>query len=367
RSIWCSNLYARQLMDIGFLPPYTGKIAFNPWAEFNISGQFICESFGLIAPAMPQTAARIGLHYTHVTIEGEPAQTTQLFTSMIATAFTTDDLETILDAGVQALDPNSVIAQIAEDVRRWHREYPDNWTETRRLVKEKYSKFNGEMRDSNGYELNTASTIAALLYGEGDFVKTLITAFNFGWDADNNAATSATIIGIIRGWNWMESQGWNIKDLYRNTTRDNMPASETITGFGDRLISLAEKVILEQGGNKIEEQNQVIYQIKREEPQSLVTLPDLAQEFQEYQTDAQQRITQAILGDAEQESKARAAYEAIALDLAPELMENHPQQWQQALAVLKQYPQLLRVMFESATPDAEKLRRKARAVGLERN
>ena len=155
---------------------------------------------------------------------------------MIATAFTTDDLETILDAGVQALDPNSVIAQIAEDVRRWHREYPDNWTETRRLVKEKYSKFNGEMRDSNGYELNTASTIAALLYGEGDFVKTLITAFNFGWDADNNAATSATIIGIIRGWNWMESQGWNIKDLYRNTTQDNMPASETITGFGDRLI-----------------------------------------------------------------------------------------------------------------------------------
>ena len=87
RGIWCSNRYARYLMDLGIKPPYTGSVNLNPWAEFNVSGQFLCETFGLVAPAMPQTASKIGLHYTRVAIDNEPAQTTQLFTSMISTAF----------------------------------------------------------------------------------------------------------------------------------------------------------------------------------------------------------------------------------------------------------------------------------------
>lgn len=57
KSIWCANQYARQLMDIGLEPPLTGSVIFNPWADFNISGQFVCETFALLAPAMPQTAA----------------------------------------------------------------------------------------------------------------------------------------------------------------------------------------------------------------------------------------------------------------------------------------------------------------------
>src|SRR3954468_874381 len=66
RRIFCANRYARDLMDLGIDPPWTGNVGLNPWSEFNISGQFVCESFGLIAPAMPQTAARLGLHYTGV-------------------------------------------------------------------------------------------------------------------------------------------------------------------------------------------------------------------------------------------------------------------------------------------------------------
>ena len=81
-----SDLHVMQ-EDFGFEPPFTGSTALNPWAEFNISGQFLCESFGLISPTMPQTASRIGLHYTRVAIDDEPAQATQLFCTMIALAF----------------------------------------------------------------------------------------------------------------------------------------------------------------------------------------------------------------------------------------------------------------------------------------
>lgn len=71
--------------------------------------------------------------------------------------------------------------------------------------------------------MNTASTIAALLYGQGDFTKTLMAAFNFGRDADVPAATAGTIVGVIKGYRWMLSQGWQIVDRYRNTKRENMP------------------------------------------------------------------------------------------------------------------------------------------------
>ena len=115
------------------------------------------------------------------------------------------DMEKILAAGTASLDSSSLIRQIINDVQSWHKIYPNDWSTTRHLVKEKYTKFNGEMRDKNGFELNTASTIAALIYGEGDFSKTLMTAFNFGWDADNTAATAGTIMGVIKGHKWMMS------------------------------------------------------------------------------------------------------------------------------------------------------------------
>jgi hypothetical protein len=50
RSIWSSNRYARYLMDIDMKPPMTGLMTLNPWADFNVSGQFLCETFGLLAP-----------------------------------------------------------------------------------------------------------------------------------------------------------------------------------------------------------------------------------------------------------------------------------------------------------------------------
>ena len=125
RRIWCSNQYARQLMDIGLEPPLTGNVLLNPWAEFNISGQFLCETFGLLGPAMPQTASKLGLNYTRVAIDGEPAQTTQLFTTMIATAFVEDDLNVIIDAGLAAIDPKSELVSIIQDIRDWHTAYPD--------------------------------------------------------------------------------------------------------------------------------------------------------------------------------------------------------------------------------------------------
>jgi len=365
KRIWCSNQYARQLMDIGFQPPLTGSIVLNPWADFNISGQFICETFGLLAPGMPQTAAKIGLNYTRVTIDAEPAQTTQLFTTMIATAFTTDDIDKIIDAGVNAVDPKCTIRQIVNDVRRWHRLHPNNWRTTRRLVKEKYSRHNGAMRDRNGYELNTASTIAALLYGKGDFVETLKTAFNFGWDADNNAATSGTIIGVAKGYRWMMSQGWQIVDRYRNTTRDDMPMDETITSFADRLIDLAERVIIANGGRRETINGQLIYHIRRQKATNVVPMTYFNEQAGQLRSKMKSEIEGTIIGGDDDRKLAFAAYLAICLDLAQPLRQKYPKQWSKALEAINHHPKVVQVLFfHSPFPAGDQLRKKAIAAGL---
>ena len=367
KRIWCSNQYARQLMDIGIEPPLTGCIVLNPWADFNISGQFICECFGLIAPGMPQTAAKVGLNYTRVTIDAEPAQTTQLFTSMIATAFITDDIDDILDAGLDAIDPNCTIREIVKDVQQWHRLHPDDWHRTRNLIKEKYSRHNGAMRDRNGYELNTVSTIAALLYGEGDFVSSLKTAFNFGWDADNNAATAGTIIGIIKGYRWMMKQNWNIIDRYRNTTRDDMPMDETITSFADRLIDLAERVITERSGQRQNINGQITYHIPLEKPANILPLADLDQQVAQLRSKMKSKMERIVTTQSDDQELAFAAYLAICLDLAPSLKQSYPQQWSKALEALNRYPKVVQVLFfHSPFPAGERLRGKAIAAGLEK-
>lgn len=366
RRIWCSNQYARQLMDVGLCPPLTGKSALNPWADFNISGQFLCETFGLLAPAMPRTAARIGLNYTTAAINQEPAQTTQMFTTMIAMAFVEDDVDKLLDAGVAATDPRSCLREIVADVRRWHAKHPDDWRTTRRLVKEKYSQHDGQMRDRNGYELNTASTVAALLYGDGDFVTTLITAFNFGWDADNNAATAGTIVGVIRGYRWMLSQGWQIVDRYRNTTREQMPDDETITSFADRICDLAEQVIAENGGRREFISGQPIYFIQPQRPECVVQLDTLSEQLVALKRELRGEIELGLESENRQQM-ARAAYLAIGLDMGKEFADRSPAAWKRALDTLESYENLVQAIFYHCdVPRGEEIRQKARSAGLSR-
>ena len=362
RGIWCANRYARGLMELGFEPPATGSRSVNPWSEFNISGQFCCESFGLMAPAMPQTAARIGLHYTHTTIDGEPAQATQLFTAMIATAFVTGDRQTILNAGGASVDPRSQVAKIVDGVRRLHAEKPDDWRATRNAIQQRWQVHGGSMRDRNGYELNTAATIAALLYGEGHLVETMRLAFNFGWDCDNNAATAATIIGVTNGREWMNRHAWDIKESYRNTTRDQMPMDETITRFEDRVIACARLVVAEQGGEVNLNGDKKYYRIRVQRPKNVERLAS-ADDEERGRGELTRRMERDLSGSPI--DCARAVYLAICLNQVNRVKRMHPQAWEAGVAELKKKPVVLRNIFEALPETGASIQDAARQAGFE--
>ncbi len=353
--IWCSNRFSRYLMDIGITPPLTGNQMINPWAEFNISGQFLCETFGLVAPAMPQTAAKIGLNYTTVAIGGEPAQTTQLFTTMISWAFIENNIQTVLDAGLKALDEKSKVLQVCSDVKKWHNENPSNWRKTRQLLKEKYTQENGKMRDKNGYELNTGAIIAALLYGNGDFAESLQLAFNMGWDADCNAATVGTIVGVIYGYRKMmnhddNGKDWQIVDRYKNVTRDNMPDDETITSFADRIIELFERVNEQNGGRTLQKEDRQVYLISVENPTPVILL---------HSSEVSKGLGKDIktwLLSQKREERAKAVYLSVCFGLNESMAENYPVQWKEACRDLSGYWKVVQNIFYSTSDEFQGLK-----------
>jgi hypothetical protein len=388
RRIFCANRYARDLMDLGIEPPWTGNVALNPWSEFNISGQFICESFGLMSPAMPQTAARIGVHYTHVAIDGEPAQATQLFTTMIATAFVETDIDKILDAGMKAVDPKSKIAEVVATVRELCRDNPKDWKKTRLAMKERWQTRGGIVRERNGYELNTGCVVAALIYGHNDFIETLRTAFNLGWDADCDGATAATVVGVMKGRRWMDAQGWNIKDVYRNTSRDDMPNDETLRGLENLCIEAARITIKTHGGEVDLEpspsgKGQVarnspwrgegalkfftqgtIYRIPVEEPANIEPLATAADQLarirKQFGTQLKTDLTSPGAG------RARAGFIAICLGETEKLKREAPKEWAAAIAELQaNYPKVVHNLFKAPAPIGDPLRQAAEEAGLD--
>ncbi|MGB3006560.1 MAG: ADP-ribosylglycohydrolase family protein [Chitinophagaceae bacterium] len=344
--IWCANRYARYLMDLGIQAPMTGSVVLNPWSEFNVSGQFISESFGLVAPAMPQTAAKIGLHYTRVAIDYEPAQTTQLFTTMISTAFIESDINKIVDAGVASLDPNSIIIAVIGDVRKWHNQHPNNPEEALRLLHEKY-KLNDELvRNQNGSVLNTGVIIASFLYGNGNFSETIRHSMNFGYDADCNAATLGTLMGTIYGHRRILNEGWNIVDRYKNTKRDKMPMDETIISFADRVVDVFEMINQQNGGSKSVVNKIVVYKISSEKPASVYKLLTFDDEKSKLKSKLKDDILSNLQSGKKQEM-AQAAYLAISFDMAKDLEKKFPKQWKDACYNLSGYWKVIGNIFHS--------------------
>lgn len=329
--IWCSNRYARDLMSLGIAPPFTGSHLLNPWAGFNISGQFLCEQFGLISPGMPATAARIGTHYTGVAVDGEPVQTTQFFDAVLSMAFFLTEIDDLIEAGLKAVDPESEIHEIVSDVRRWYTEHPDDWRKTRSRIKETYwSGHWGGPGGSNGYRTITAATVGALLHGQGDFVQSLRLAFNFGWDADNISAMVGTIVGLLRGEAWIRSQGWKIKNLYLNNRRTALPAQMTITDFADLHFELAHRIILQNGGKEVDINGSPGYLIPVEAPENVITLQARNNQLTMMQNHWRPLIANDLVS-TDTTALSRAVYLAICLQLDKEMALNYPPEWKKAL------------------------------------
>jgi hypothetical protein len=275
RKIWCANRSARDLMADGLVAPATGSKSNNEnW--YQIDPQLVNEIWSMFYPGMIKRSAERAEWGARITSDDWGTHPTIAYGVMYSAAVFEKDVSKLINLTLKYIPSNSPFYEGINDVIAWHKQNPD-WRTTRKMIFDKYYHYkkgdiSAPVSDVSSLP-NGLFGIMAILYGEGDFVKTTGIAVSAGMDCDNQAATCAGLIGVIHGGSAIPSgltlglSGkplWKVpfNDTYINFTRDDLPPFTKISDIVNRILAIAEIAISENGGEKITEGNKVYYMIK---------------------------------------------------------------------------------------------------------
>jgi len=203
-ALWHANLAARRALRRGVPGDLSGTPMYNIHAndiDFQIEADFV----GLMTPGLPQEANTIGLRAGRVMNYGDGIFGGLFVSGMYAAAFFEDDPRAIVEAGLAALPTESSYAHVIADLLLWSQNNPDDWRKAWYLLE---GKWNGnEVCPSGAHhpfnidaKLNGAYVALGLLYGEGDFEKTMLISTRAGQDSDCNPSSAVGILGVVLGY-----------------------------------------------------------------------------------------------------------------------------------------------------------------------
>lgn len=277
RNIWCANRTARDLMSKGMIPPETGsKLNNRNW--YTIDPQLVNEIWSMIYPGMILKSVERAEWGARITSDGWGTHPTIAYAVMYSAAIFEKDVNKLVDLTLKYIPEKSPFSEGIKDVIAWHKQN-ENWRTTRKLIFDKYYRYKKDGYEAPVSDVSALSNglfgIMAVLYGDGDFVKTTAIAVSAGLDCDNQAATCAGLMGVINGASAIperltlgmsDKPVWTkpFNDTYINLTRDSLPVSTKISDIVDRIMVLAEKAILANGGKKVIQDNRVFYVINSE-------------------------------------------------------------------------------------------------------
>mgnify|MGYP000444034892 CR=1 FL=1 len=105
---------------------------------------------------------------------------------------------------VLVVDDERFFREAIRDVLKWHAEEPGDWQAVWKRINEKYHvnrdyrRFSCTQGDFNiDAKINAAYIVIGMLYGEGDFGKTLDISTRCGQDSDCNPSTAAGVLGTM--------------------------------------------------------------------------------------------------------------------------------------------------------------------------
>lgn len=213
-TLWHANQAARYNILQGIMPPASGHWLNNPHAD-DIDYQIEADYAGLMSPGMPNAASEISDKIGHIMNYGDGWYGGVYVGAMYTLAFVSDDIEFIVTEALKTIPEESNFYKCMNDVIRWHKKYPDDWKQTWFECEKKWSS---EIGCPDGVFvpfnidalINSAYILIGLLYGEGDFYKTMDISTRCGQDSDCNPASAGGILGTILGYSripdyWMTS------------------------------------------------------------------------------------------------------------------------------------------------------------------
>ncbi|TBL74596.1 ADP-ribosylglycohydrolase family protein [Paenibacillus thalictri] len=204
----------------GIMAPRSGSIEQNGIAVAEqIGGQIFIDVWGLIAPGNPELAAHFAEKIASVSHDGNGKYGGMFIAACIAEAFVEQDIERIIESGLAVIPADCEYTSVTRAVIDFYKANPHNWRDAFHYVKANYGydKYPGHCHIIP----NSAVMILSLLYGEGDFSKTINICNMCGWDTDCNVANVATIMGVRGG---IEA----IDDKWRKPINDFLCCSSVI-------------------------------------------------------------------------------------------------------------------------------------------
>lgn len=203
-SLWHANQAARYNILNGIMPPESGHWLYNPHAD-DIDFQIEADFAGLMAPGMVNTASEICDKVGHIMNYGDGWYGGVYVAAMYSLAFVSDDVEYVVSEALKAIPAESQFYQCINDVINWYYQFPDDWKRTWFETEKKWSADigcpDGVFRDFNiDAKINAAYIVIGMLYGEGDYSKTLEISTRCGQDSDCNPASAGGILGTMLGY-----------------------------------------------------------------------------------------------------------------------------------------------------------------------
>lgn len=188
---WSAEDVALRNIKFGIFPPESGTFN-NPFCEW-IGAQMRGAICGMAAPGNPREAARLAWLDGEVSHSGNGI-IGEVFNAVITSlAFVYNNVQLITEMAIRMLPPKSEYYSVVNFAYETALSEGD-WKKAWAACEKKYERYNW----IHAYP-NAAAEIIALMYGGGDFDKTMNIIGEAGQDVDCNAAQIATVIGIAKG------------------------------------------------------------------------------------------------------------------------------------------------------------------------
>ncbi len=199
-----ANQASRYNILNGVMPPLSGNWKNNPHADdldFQIEADFI----GLMAPGMVNSATEIANRVGHIMNSGDGWYGGVFVSALYSLAFISNDASEIVEQAIKTIPEKTKFHDCIADVIQWHKQYPNDWQACWFELEKKWNKDvgcpKGTFLSFNiDAKINSAYVAIGLLYGKGDFSKSVDIAARCGQDADCNPATVGGVLGVMLGY-----------------------------------------------------------------------------------------------------------------------------------------------------------------------
>ena len=202
--LWHANQAARYNILNGRGAPESGHWMYNPHAD-DIDFQIEADFIGMLYPGGINKASVLSDRIGHIMNYGDGWYGGVFIGSMYTLAYVCDDIPTVVTEALKTIPEGTKFHNTISDVIRFWKKYPRDWKQCWFEVTNRHANDVGCPEGVwNGFNIdatiNSAFVVIGLLYGEGDFYRTMDIATRCGNDSDCNPASAAGILGVMYGY-----------------------------------------------------------------------------------------------------------------------------------------------------------------------